>query len=74
MSKLNNPNVRNVIYQALLLVGAVLAAFGFVSMDQFTELANQIMQILPAVLLIGQSLLAKRYLDTSYVGEHRAGD
>lgn len=67
---INDPKIRGVIYQALMLIGAVLAALGFVSMDAFTELANHIMQILPAVLLIGQSILAKRYL-TGYKGEHR---
>lgn len=70
MHSLNRPEIRGVIYQALLLVGAVLAALGFVSMDAFTDFANQVMQILPAVLLIGQSILAKRYLQDR-PGRHR---
>lgn len=61
-NKLSDPNVRKAIYYFFMLVGAVLTGLGVGTADTWNQLADQLTQILPALLLLASGGLAKAHV------------
>lgn len=72
MTALNNPTVRNAIYQCMMALAAVAAALGVVSWEEASSVVEKLNELLPALLLFLSNLMASRFLADTRPGKHRA--